>query len=114
MQRFIKEQILSNLMKNEFMMPKYSKWQILFYVSWTVVAIWLVLKVIGVIQTPIWLEYGIPMGGLLLGAWGIYHNLMENINKLAVGFATLNVKFDNLSSKVDHIDKDVEWLKKRA
>ena len=35
-------------------------WQGLFYVSWATVVIWAILKSVGIIQTPIWLELGLP------------------------------------------------------
>lgn len=66
--------------------------------------IWLILKIIGIIQTPILLEYGLPVGSFLLTALAIYNNLLKSINHLAVRLAVLEAKFD-------HLDKDVEILK---
>lgn len=87
------------------MNEKMSPWQILFYVSWSVVALWLILKLTGVINTPFWPEYGVPLAGLLLGLLSFYQNIVEQLKELVVGFATLNVK-------VSHIDQDVEMLKR--
>lgn len=81
-----------------------SVWQIMFYVSWTVLSIWLILKVTGIIQTPIWLEYGVPIGSLIIGVFGLYHNIMEAFNKLSVNLAAL-------TSKVNHMEKDIELVK---
>jgi hypothetical protein len=52
-------------MMNEIVIPqqKVSIWQILFYFSMFILTVWLILKVTGVIQTPLWLEYGIPGAG---------------------------------------------------
>ena len=91
-------------MEKEIFQNRISFWQIVFYISWSVLAVWLILKVTGVIKTPIWLEYGVPVSGLMIGTFGIYHHILERINNLAVGLATLTVK-------VDHIDKDAESLK---
>lgn len=71
-----------------------------------VLTIWLILKVTGVIQTPLWLELGVPVASLIIGVFALYHNLLEKMNQLAVNMATLSTKFD-------HLDKDVESLKKR-
>lgn len=104
-----------------------SIWQVLFYLSMLVLTAWLILKVTGVIQTPLWLEYGVPVASLIIGVFAFYHNLIENINKLAVTIAMLSTKFDylnidikelnlkvdHLGKKVDHLDNDVEFLKKR-
>lgn len=93
-------------------------WQLVFYVSWSILAIWLVLKVAGVFDTPVWLEYGVPVATALFAFLGLYQNTLDRINMVAVGLATLTTKFGNLElrvgrlePKVDHIEKDVETLK---
>lgn len=82
------------------MRKRISPWQVLFYVSWSVVALWLILKLTGIINTPVWLEYGVPIAGLLLGALAHYQHIIETLAKLVV--------------KVEHLDKDVEMLKQRT
>ena len=74
-----------------------SVWQLMFYVSWAVLTLWLVLKIAGVIKTPVWVEYGIPVGSLILGVFGLYHDLVQTINKVVIGLA--------------HVERDVEMLK---
>jgi len=88
------------------MKQKMSFWQIVVYVSWSIIALWLVLKSTGVIKTPFWLEYGVPVGSFLIGMLGIYHNLIDNDTKLAVALATLSVK-------VSHLETDVEYLTRK-
>ncbi len=96
-----------------------------------VLTIWLILKVTGVIQTPVWLELGVPVASLIIGVFALYHNLIEKMNQLAINFVSLiskvasldkdlnfkidslNKKVDHLDAKVDHLDMDVEFLKKR-
>jgi len=89
------------------MRQKMSPWQLLFYVSWAVIALWLILKLAGVINTPVWLEYGVPLASVLLGIFGMYQNILEQLKSLTVGFATLN-------AKLEHVDKDVDTLKKHC
>ena len=84
-----------------------SPWQLLFYFSMSVLTVWLILKIIGIIQTPAWLEYGVPIGSLILGLFGLYRDLLKSINGIAVGLAVV-------STKIDHIDNDVESLKKES
>ena len=81
-----------------------SIWQIMFYLSWSVLAIWLVLKVAGVIKTPPWLEYGIPGTGLLIGFLSLYHNLLKEIHNIGLVVAGHTLQ-------LQHIDKDIEILK---
>ena len=85
-----------------------------------VLTIWLILKVTGIIQTPLWLELGVPVASLIIGIFSLYTNLIESMGKLAVNIATLSTKFDylnvdvrTLNTKVDNLDKDVEFLKRR-
>lgn len=92
-------------MKNEIKLPKENRfWDIIFYTSLLVLTIWVILKSIGVIHTPTWLEYGVPFTGLIFTALSFYQKIIEKVNTIAVGLATLNVRFD-------HLDKDVEGLK---
>ncbi len=92
-------------MEQQFIVKqKISIWQILFYFSMGVVLLWLILKLSGVIQTPVWLEFGVPIAGLFVGIFTMYHNLMRAITKVGITVATLIVK-------VDHLEKDVSSLK---
>ncbi len=86
------------------MKTKLSRWQILFYFSLTIVTLWLILKVTGVIQTPLWLEYGLPLGGFILGALSLYQDFLEKIHRIAIDVATLRVEFKHLSVKVGEHD----------
>lgn len=87
-----------------------SIWQIMFYVSWTVLTLWLILKIAGVIKTPFWLEYGVPVGSIIIGVFGIYHNFMQTVNKVVIGLATLTSDFKHLNFKVDKLDSKVNNL----
>lgn len=73
-------------------------WQVVFYSSLSVLALWLILKSIGVIHTPFWLEYGVPVASTIFTFLGLYHNIIDNIKQLAIAVA--------------HIEKDVDFLKK--
>jgi len=93
----------NTIMENQspFTNQKISKWQILFYLSLTVITIWLILKVTGVIHTAPWLEYGVPIAGFILGLLSFYQDLLENVHAIAIDTATLKVEFKHLSGKVD-------------
>ena len=56
----------------------------LFYLSLLVILIWLILKSFGIIQTPFWLEYGVPIGGFAIAVLTLYQNLLDKIGKLVV------------------------------
>ena len=83
-----------------------SFWQIVFYISMSILTLWLILKVTGVIGTPLWLELGVPIASAIASIFALYQNILEKISTLAVGLATLTVK-------VDHLDRDLEGLKNK-
>ncbi len=90
---------------------KFLFWHIVFYFSIAVLTTWLILKMIGIIQTPFWLQYGIPIASVIVGVCALYQNMFSSIRDLAVGQAILTTKVTHLEKKVDHLDEDVEELK---
>ena len=101
----IKEYILNKHMIKD------NIWRILFYVSMGTLTLWLILKVTGVINTPVWLEFGVPVASLVLGLLSFYRDLMKNMAGLAVGLATLATRFEHLDKKVEHLGGDMSSVK---
>ena len=87
-------------------------WRILYYICTAILLIWILLKSIGIIQTPFWLLYGIPATTVVLGALALYSDLLKNINKIAIGFATLATKFDYLEKDMSLVKSDITSMKK--
>ncbi|GEM_PF-6848585 len=58
-------------------MNKARFWQLVFYISWSVIAIWLVLKVTDVIQTEFWPKNNLPLISGLLCILGFYKSITE-------------------------------------
>ena len=83
---------------------KRSIWDYLFYASMAVVLIWLVLKMTGVIQTPVWLEYGVPIGSFVIGFMMFFQSLTDKMTSLSIHDA-------RIETSLEHVDKDVEILK---
>jgi hypothetical protein len=79
------------------MREKVSPWQIVFYVSLSVLSLWLILKVTGIIQTPTWLEYGVPIASLIFAIPAHHQHIIETLARVG--------------AKVEHLDKDVEFVK---
>jgi len=106
-----------------------SVWDYLFYACMLILTIWLILKVIGVIQTPVWLEYGLPIGTGILGFLMFYQSLVDKIlviylelGKLHTSDARLDEKLSSLDrelrgndarleTKLIHLDKDIGIVK---
>lgn len=85
-------------------------WFIIFHICMGIIIIWVILKSIGVIQTPFWLEYGLPMSTFVLGFLALYYDLIKSINKVAIGLAVLTTKFGHLEKDVGRIDQKTDRL----
>lgn len=89
---------------------KISFWQALFYLSWSILALWLILKVTGMIRTPVWLEYGVPIGSFMVGILALYKNILKDISGIAIGLATVTVRVDHIAGDVGKLDMKVSNL----
>lgn len=79
-------------------------WDYLFYLSLLILTVWLILKVTGVINTPVWLEYGVPIGSFILTFLTMFQSWNNRFSELIVQVA-------RVESTVVHHDKDLERLK---
>jgi hypothetical protein len=92
---------------------KRSIWDYLFYASMAVILIWLVLKMTGIIQTPPWLEYGVPIGSFVIGFIMLFQSLNDRFMAMQMQISTLYSNDARMEEQLKHIDKDVEVLKAR-
>ncbi len=103
----VKNEVLKTSTENK----KLPVGQIIFYVGMGIVLLWILLKSAGIIKTPFWLEYGIPLAGFVIGVLGwnhalftYYHKLLENDYKMAVSLATLTTQFGYLTQQVERME----------
>lgn len=89
-------------------MGKDQFWPAVFYFSMLVLFIWLVLKVTGTVQSPLWFDYGIPVGSFMLGILAFFRGFMQQFAKVEVRISVLETRVDMGFSRVDsqfrHID----------
>lgn len=81
-------------------------WELMFYASIATLIIWAILKSVGVINTPAWLEFGVPVIGLAFAALSFYQNLADKFTALAVTIAGHTVR-------LEHLERDVEQIKSK-
>jgi hypothetical protein len=62
-------------------MKKYSFWDILAWIALASIIIWVTLKISGVINTPLWLEYAPVYSATYVAGWMI-HQLKDNSGRL--------------------------------
>jgi hypothetical protein len=91
---------------------KKTKWDYLFYLSMAILTIWFILKATGVINTPFWLEYGIPLGSLMLGFLTIYHTITDKFLSLSANDARMEEHLKHIDKDLEVVKKDVEFLKR--
>lgn len=109
-------------------MEKLNIYDCLFYLGLLVIAVWALLKITGLVQTPLWFEIGLPVAGFIITMLAFYQDLYKNMNiiykdlskdmnrlyndlsksmnKIAVNVSILNTKFE-------HLESDIEFLKKK-
>jgi hypothetical protein len=109
-------------------MRKLNVYDYLFYFGLSIIAIWALLKITGIVQTPLWFEIGLPVGGFIItiGAFfqnfyknisnmyndlsknmnNLYNGLSKDVNKIAINVSILNIKFE-------HLEKDMDFIKKK-
>ena len=90
----------------------FSFWRWMFYASLTVLMIWVILKSAGIINTPLWLEYGVPITSLTIAVLSLFHELMKDINSIKIDVVLLKNQFINLNANVEYLDKDIDVMKK--
>ncbi|MBI4139366.1 hypothetical protein HY483_00200 [Candidatus Woesearchaeota archaeon] len=95
----------------KIIMKKVSTGDFVFYSAMGVLTLWLILKIIGVIKTPLWLEYGVPLGSLILGGVMFYHTLTDSIRSLAISVATLATRVDHVEQYFKDLKEDMKLVK---
>ncbi len=81
-------------------------WDILAWVFLALIFLWLILKVTGVINTPVLIEYAPYFGAVYIAGWAmsILVRATQDINGIKRNLSFLNKNFHN-------IDKDIEIIK---
>lgn len=107
-------------MKKVVIQPKIERsiWDYLFYFFLSILTLWLILKVIGVIQTPIWLEYGVSIGSAIGAIAAFFQGINKKFDKVDNRFDRVLLEMKDLhangarmESKLLHIDRDLERVK---
>ena len=86
-------------------------WDYLFYLSMLILTIWLILKVVGLIKTPVWLEYGVPIGSFILGLVTLFQSINGKFDDVFKEIGRLHANDARLETKLIHIDRDLERVK---
>ena len=77
------------------------------------VLLWVVLKSLGVINTPFWLEYGFPVATFIFGVLAFYRDLLQSLNKLEIDGSTTKIRLEHLEQDVGQLKKDRRFVKNK-
>lgn len=86
-----------------------SFWDILAWIVLALLVLWLILKMLGIINTPVLIEYAPYFGIAYLGGWAM-HTLVRATGDISD--IKRNLSF--LNRKTIEIDKDLEIIKDKC
>lgn len=86
-------------------------WHGVFYTSIITLLTWIILKSVGIIQTPFWLEIGLPLISVIFGGLALYQNVIHHLGSLSAGLAAIKTEMKHVWKKLNHIDQDTNILK---
>jgi len=83
-----------------------SFWDILAWIVLGLILLWLILKMLGIINTPTLIEYAPYIGTIYLAGWAMskFDTVMNDINGIKRNLSFLN-------RKVNDMDKDIGIIK---
>ncbi len=90
-----------------------SFWDVLAWVVLASILLWLILKVAGVINTPILIEYAPYFGAVYLAGWAmsVLVRATQDINGMKRNLSFLNRNFHDLDKSVEIIKSNCEYCK---
>lgn len=82
-----------------------SFWDILARVVLIGIALWLLLKLFGVINSPVWIEYSPLFGAIYLAGWGIHKldRATEDIKDLKDDFKVMKEDMRKVHSNIENL-----------
>lgn len=90
-------------------------YDILFWTSLSVIAIWVFLKMIGVIHSPVWVQM-IPYAGAIFAA-GTFYQLMKilriDVFDLKTRMNSIEREITEVKTNLKHTDSDLHYLKQK-
>ena len=93
-------------------MERKTFWDIMFHVGLSMVLLWYFLKSFGIINTPFYLNYGLPTLGAVLTVLSIYHNFLQPIYETKGDVRELKADIKYVTKRVDHLEKDMHVVTK--
>ncbi len=103
MKRYLNYDYLQNKMPQ-----RHTVWEFLFYLSLLSILIWLILKLTGVINSPVLVEFGVPILSVILAFFTLYKDLLDRIGWIGRGLTKVVTKVEYLEKGTELLQRDVE------
>ncbi|MBI4980845.1 hypothetical protein HZC30_04795 [Candidatus Woesearchaeota archaeon] len=88
---------------------KFSAWD---YIAWGIlvfIVLWLILKVVGVINTPLWLEYSPLFGAVYLAGWA-----MSKLDRVTDDIKEVKDEIKSSKDEILFVKTEVENIKEKC
>lgn len=90
--------------------PKHrSIWDYLAWIILFLITIWIILKITGIIQTPIWLQYSPLLGVIYLAGWA-----MSKLDTATEDIKEIKTDIEEIKKDTQEIETDVDILRKKC
>ena len=79
------------------------------YIAWVVlflIFVWLILKIMGVINTPLWLEYSPLFGAVYIAGWA-----MSKLDRATEDIKELRFDMNSVKKDITRVDSDLIIIK---
>jgi hypothetical protein len=84
-------------------------WDYLAWICLAGIAIWVILKVLGIINTPIWLEYSPLYGAVYLAGW-----YMNKLERAIVDIKDMKTDISNMKTDISNIKTEINSMKTKC
>lgn len=88
------------------MKKRMSFWDILAWIVLFLILLWLILKMLGYINTPVLIEYAPYFGAVYLAGWA-----MSTLVRATQDINRINRNLSYLNNKTNELDKNIELIK---
>ena len=98
-------------------------WDKLAWIVLLLILVWLVLKVLGIINTPLWLEYSPLFGAVYLAGWAIskldsatndIKEMNNEIKDMKEEISTTNKELGAIKTHSEQVKIDIDKIRKKC
>ena len=113
--RKIKEEDILKIMEVHLKRDWVSKfWEGVYYFGIGTTILWMILKLTGVINTPLWANVVPSLGGIVIGLVGLHRQYTKEIRSLHVLTHVTATRCDYITTDIKEIKSDIKAMRKSS